>query len=435
MKLPLLGAALCISGCMYAQSITSEDRDVTLDSLTASLSRNYVYPEMAEKMISAIRDHQKAGDYDGLNQGPDFASALTDDLIEISHDLHIRVRFDPARIAEYNNSQLSSEEEEAFMARELARAKSTNFGFEELKILEGNVGYFKFNGFSGWDEARQKAMAAMQWLSDADALIFDLRDNGGGDPQMVQVISTYLFDQVEHLNTFYWRPSDSYRYFYTLPAVPGDRMPEVPVYVLVSGRTFSAAEEFTYNLKNMERATIVGQTTGGGAHPGGTVSLTDKFLMFMPQGRAINPITETNWEGTGIVPDIETPVSEAIEVAHLDALTTLRNRQMAAGEENPMLDWAIAEMQARQNPVVVSRSLLGKYAGNYGPRQLVLQDDGLYYRRGDSAPRKMIPITEDTFFVDGVNGFRIKMIREGNKAVALEGQYLAGHTDRNERDQ
>src|SRR5262249_27539808 len=140
------------------------------------------------------------------------------------------------------------------------------------------------------------------------ALIFDLRRNGGGSPNMVQLITSYLFDpEIRHLNSFYIRPMDKHIQFWTLPYVPGKRLPTVPVYVLTSGYTFSGAEEFAYNLKQMQRATLIGETTGGGANPGAPFPVHSGLIVFIPGGRAINPITQTNWEGTGVAPDMEVP--------------------------------------------------------------------------------------------------------------------------------
>jgi C-terminal processing protease CtpA/Prc len=141
---------------------------------------------------------------------------------------------------------------------------------------------------------------------------------------MVALISSYLFgpDPV-HLNDLYFRPDDSTHQWWTLPHVPGQRYEGKPVYILTSKRTFSAAEEFAYNLKSLKRATIVGETTGGGAHPGGTRRINDHFAVFVPSGRAINPITKTNWEGTGVTPDLPVAADLALKTAHLAALKTI----------------------------------------------------------------------------------------------------------------
>jgi retinol-binding protein 3 len=166
----------------------------------------------------------------------------------------------------------------------------------------------------------------MNFLASTDALIIDVRRNGGGEAEMVQLICSYLLpgDKPIHLNSFYWREGDRTEEFWTLKDLPGKRYLGKEVYVLTSRGTFSAAEVFTYNLKNLKRATIVGETTGGGAHPGGDVLLGDHFAAFIATGRAINPITKTNWEGTGVKPDVEVDAERALDVAREMALKRLR---------------------------------------------------------------------------------------------------------------
>jgi C-terminal processing protease CtpA/Prc len=155
----------------------------------------------------------------------------------------------------------------------------------------------------------------MGFVAHTDALIFDLRQNGGGDPAMVTFIASYLFDKPTHLNDLYNRKEDSTQQFWTLSYVPGERLAKQPVFVLTSKRTFSGAEEFCYDLKNQKRATIVGETTGGGAHPVGGHPVADYFMVGVPFAKAINPITKTNWEGTGVEPDVKVSAADALTTA------------------------------------------------------------------------------------------------------------------------
>jgi C-terminal processing protease CtpA/Prc len=174
-------------------------------------------------------------------------------------------------------------------------------------------------------------------------LIIDVRQNGGGAPGMVALICSYFFaGEPVHLNDLYWRPTNSTEQWWTLAYVPGRRYVGKDIYVLTSKRTFSAAEEFTYNLKNLKRATIVGDTTGGGAHPGEGVRISNHFGMFVPTGRAINPITKTNWEGTGVAPDISVPADLALKTAHLSALNKLESK-----EQDPELKRQLKEIAGR----------------------------------------------------------------------------------------
>jgi tetratricopeptide (TPR) repeat protein len=155
----------------------------------------------------------------------------------------------------------------------------------------------------------------MNFLANCDAVIFDLRRNGGGSPGMIRFITSWLFEEPTHLNSLYWREGDRTEEFWTQADIPGKRLAEVPAFVLTSNFTFSGGEEFTYNLQSLKRATIIGETTGGGAHPGGTVPVGERFMAFIPTGRAINPITGTNWEGTGVVPDIQVAADDALDTA------------------------------------------------------------------------------------------------------------------------
>ena len=183
-------------------------------------------------------------------------------------------------------------------------------------IIEGNVGYLDLRGFAGIENGKVVADTYMKLMARTDAVIVDLSKNGGGSPIMVQYLCSYFFDQKIHLNSLYWREGNETREFWTLDEVDGIKMPDVPLFIITSNRTFSGAEEFSYNMQTQKRATLVGQTTGGGANPGGTMSINENLSVFIPTGKAINPITKTNWEGIGVIPEVETTPEESFEKAH-----------------------------------------------------------------------------------------------------------------------
>jgi C-terminal processing protease CtpA/Prc len=291
--------------------LSSEERSGIVERLDELLRERYVFEDVAAAMGDKLLSRLANGDYDDYDSAGSLGTVLTNELQQISHDLHLRVRPTPPRSME------PSEEEQARRHAQAAEdARRSNYGFEQLLRLPGNVGLLDLRSFTGAEgPARDVAMAAMNYLAACDALIVDLRQNGGGDPAMVQLISSYLFDEPTHLNNLYYRAEDSLEEFWTLDEVVGRRMPDVPVFVLTSRSTFSAAEEFTYNLKCLERATIVGETTGGGAHPGGTVPLHESLSVFIPSGRAINPISGKNWEGSGVLPDVEIDANSALDKA------------------------------------------------------------------------------------------------------------------------
>jgi hypothetical protein len=286
-------------------------RQRVLDGVESSLKEFYVYPETAKKMNDDLQERQKRGEFDAVTDGDVFAALLTKDLQEVSHDQHLHVNYSPYKLPNRDNDEPTPEEKE--MRRK--QAERANCGFVKAEILPGNIGYLKFNFFANPEFCGATAIAAMNFLSHVDAIIFDLRDNGGGDPKMVALISTYLFNKPTHLNDLYNRKDDETTQYWTLPYVPGNRLPDAPAFVLTSKMTFSGTEEFSYNLKNLKRATIVGETTGGGAHPVSGHRIDDHFTIGVPSARAVNPVSKTNWEGTGVTPDVPANSSEALDVA------------------------------------------------------------------------------------------------------------------------
>lgn len=316
-------AAAVLSTVAFAQEPKAPPPDAPVDAATRSkviddaieaLQKSYVFPEVAARMADDVRARQARGEYDSLGQSRAFARALTEHFQAVSRDKHLRVVFGapPGASATGGSGH----------ARMMPRFE--NEGFEKVEKLPGNIGYVEVRTFLGQDAWDEKAAEVMSQLADTDALIVDLRRNGGGSPHRVAALSSYLFEQPTHLNSLYWREGDRTDDFWTTKSVKGKRFGQSkPVYVLTSKRTFSGAEEFAYNLKNLKRATIVGETTGGGAHPGGMRTLAGDFRIFVPTGRAISPITKTNWEGTGVAPDIATNADEALERAKALALKAL----------------------------------------------------------------------------------------------------------------
>jgi hypothetical protein len=289
-------------------------RSQIVDRVTTALNDEYVFADKAREMENLVKGRLRDGAYDGISQPAAFAARLQEDLRSVTHDRHLRVGTGPP-LAQMQRTVLDPEQR-------LQTMRSRNYLFQKVEVLEGNIGYLRFDGFVEADLAGATAVAAMNFLANVDALIIDLRYNGGGAPSMIQLISSYFFAERKHLNSFYVRASDSWEHFWTQEEVQGPKLVDVPIFILTSGRTFSAAEEFTYNLKNMERATIVGETTGGGAHPVngrnfdfGTFTIT----MSVPYGRAVNPITGANWEGVGVVPDIAVPADQALDKALQEA--------------------------------------------------------------------------------------------------------------------
>ena len=296
-------------------------RGRVLDGIAAKLTEFYVFPDLAKKMVDALRAHQRKGEYDKVDNGYTFATLLTDQLQAVSHDKHLRVECVPKALPK--EEEPPKQEEPTIDAEMRAQLERDNCGFEKVERLESNIGYVKFNFFGEPTVCGPTATAAMNFLGNVDAIIFDLRSNGGGDPKMVAYLSSYLFNERTHLNDLWERKTNKTTEYWTKPDVPGKKLAGKLVFVLTSKGTFSGAEEFSYNLKNLKRATIVGEVTGGGAHPTDGHRVDDHFLVAVPFARAVNPISKTNWEGKGVEPDFKVPAIQALEKAKALAIEQL----------------------------------------------------------------------------------------------------------------
>lgn len=287
-------------------------RKSAIDDVCRLLKEVYVFPDVAEKMAAAVREKADAGAYDAITRPGEFAERLMADLQAVSRDKHLQMR--PGAMGEPPPSA-DAERHHAPIGNE-----QPNFGFRRVEVLPGNIGYVQFDSFDPRPEAMETASAAMAFVSRCDALIFDVRENGGGAPEMIAHLSGYLFEKPTVLNRFIDRAGNVTGETRTPERPAGRRFgADVPVFVLTSGRTFSAAEEFTYNLQQFGRATIVGERTGGGAHPVQPHSVAGRFMFLIPFQRAENAVSKKNWEGTGVTPDIACSAEEALERACRDA--------------------------------------------------------------------------------------------------------------------
>lgn len=286
----------------------------------------YVFPKIGEKMGAYIKTKHSSGDYNSYKDVKEFCKRVTADLREICHDRHIFVFYSPeeAREVAARKNLLPAEEIEKMNKMYFEMDRRANFGFSKVEILDGNIGYLDLNYFSAADYACETAVGAMRFLSCSDAIIIDLRNNGGGGGGVGPVLASYFFDREKvRLTGAYFRSTDTIEQSWTLPFVPGKRMPDVDLYILTSSRTFSAAEDFCYSLKHLKRAVIVGESTKGGAHPVDVMIVKGSILTQISIGNSVNPITNSNWEGVGVKPDVKVPAEKALETAHLLALKNL----------------------------------------------------------------------------------------------------------------
>ena len=288
---------LVTSVSLFSQSATREHlshREI-ITSLGNLITENYVFPEVAQATSDDLIHRLNAGEFDSIHDIDSLARHLTRVVRKINHDRHMRV--------------MSTRNVVPTLPR-----RNSNAGFAEARLIDGHIGYIDMRGFVQTRLAIPRIDSIMRIMERADALIIDLRRNGGGSPETVQYFCSYFFDSPVHLNSLYWRNSGETEEFWTRD-INGKKRPELPLYVLTSNYTFSGAEEFAYNMLTRDRAVLIGEVTGGGANPGQIFKINADLEVFIPTGTAVNPVTGTNWEGTGVTPDILTDADTAMEKA------------------------------------------------------------------------------------------------------------------------
>ena len=284
------------------------------------LRASYVFPGLAEQAAVTIEAKLAAGEYDGLGDEA-LAERLTSDLDEACDDKHLRVRTMPPRPARPKRGEPSGPGPAHPPAGPGPGVRPRNYGIYRAERLEGNVGYLDVRGVPGPEEAGPVIAAAMELIGGTYALIIDLRRNGGGSPHAVVLWCSYFFpDGGTHLNDIFHADTGETRQFWSLAFVPGSRYLDRPVYVLTSSDTFSGGEDFAYTLQAQGRAEVIGETTGGGAHPTRMIPISATMAIAVPFARSINPVTGTNWQGTGVIPDTAVPAADAYDVAFRKAL-------------------------------------------------------------------------------------------------------------------
>ena len=405
----------------------AEIRTKVIQDIIQLTREKYVYPEIGENIATQIQTKLMNGEYDEVIDEMELAFNLTSDLQSISNDRHWSVVYDPKGVGDQVDPENEADEDR--MRRYLEKARKTNFGFERVERLKGNIGYIDLRLFEPSEYGGETAVAAMNFIANCDALIIDLRQNHGGYPSMVQLITSYLYDSKPRLiNTFYYRPTGDTQQFWTFPHVPGKRRPDIHVYVLTSSDTGSGAEEFAYNLKQMERATLIGETTVGAAHPVTKEVIQGDFYVHLPYGRPINPITRSNWEGTGVEPHIAVPAEEALKTAHLNALEHLIEKCQDEDEKN-YLEWTAEIIATDYSPVVLDEADLSRCTGEYGKRRFFIENGQLFYGHQElPGAFPIIPMTKTRFRLDEDMKFEFFLDKDG-KASAMKLYYRDGRPE------
>jgi hypothetical protein len=388
------GALLAIYCALLSPPTPAAPRTV-VEQVATLIEYNYFDATQAQSIAKDLRDANHAGRFDALTDPRDLAANLTARLQPLDH--HFYVRWSPPEAPK--SARTSADAEGSPLSLETLERRNA-YGFRSVAMLPGAIGYIDMRSFADFsfnkpnEPARKAAEAALTLVSNADAVIIDLRNNAGGSPTMVgYLVSAFTPPGANIYNEFHHRdsseserPKESY---------PNPRL-NVPLYILISGRTASAAESTAYTLQAAKRAILVGAVSGGAAHPGGEFPAGDDFFVFISTSTTVNPVTGANWEGIGVKPDVIVDPARALERAEMLALENIlkSNQPEAAAVETR---WTLEALQAEASPA--RGPPLADYVGTYAGAEISTENGTLALRRGRRPAWTLVRIRNDVFCV------------------------------------
>ncbi|MFY1046801.1 S41 family peptidase [Chryseobacterium sp. GP-SGM7] len=403
MKFLISTAFLFFGQIIFAQKempqIDEKIKNETITNIVSAIKKNYVYPEKVLEIENYLYKQNKSKVYKSTVNPQDFAEKLVSNILSVQNDKHLRIVYDPdleKDILLFNESKKNAEK---ISNSDIEKEKAVNFYFRKLEILPSNIGYVEFTNFSlPNDEARKTIRSAMQFVSNTDALIIDLRNNRGGNAVTANEILGYFFNSKiktgRSFNKIENKWSDNY-------IQNQDITLNMPLYILTSKKTYSAGEGFAYILKNQRNAKIIGEATNGGAHLTRSFSLGNGFVGFIPYLRSENEKTKTDWEGTGVIPDINSDEKSSLITAQNEILSAKLSSAKDESEKRKII-WLINYNRSLTSDVDVNSSDLDRYTGRFAEFEITKQDNTLFFRdvnQQNRIPFKMIPVTNTLFQV------------------------------------
>ena len=420
---------LTFAGSLAAQKNTSaidpEARIAAVDSIAAIVEYHYVIPDTGRIIAEHLRRQAQEGAYRKTSSLSELAQALTEDLQSINGDLHLNVNFNPTQATALSGRRENvSEDDRAEAQRRMAEAeRRANYFVENAEVLPGNVGYLRINQFSTLPEALDVVEHALRFLERTDAMILDLRMHGGGSARMANFLISHFTEPCLHSLDTYWRGKDELVSRHTLEEVPGPRRTDVPLYVLVSSLTGSAGEDVPFILQNLNRATVVGETTAGMGRNNRHFTAGKGLVVSVSVSRVMEPVTGREWEQVGVIPDLKVRSDEALTAAHLDALEQIARKQ--GDQRQKELKMLREYVEAQGRPVIVPVELLAAYVGIYeSGAEVILKEDKLHFRPGAAMPLIRLaalsnnrfsfgPMRRVIFTEDSVRQMKMEVILDG----------------------
>lgn len=410
-----LAAAPVDAGTPATEPLASAQARSVVKAITELIEKHYVFPEKRAAIIEALQSTESAQTSQGLN-GSELGARLSDALLATSHDKHLWVQWSPERF----KARLSAKPGRESTSYEDALAERRNQGYEELRILDGNLRYARITGFP-WRAGHTDAVVAdvARFLGGGDAVVLDLRGNGGGSGEAVKaLISYFLPPRNQLLMTYLDGMTGKREESRVIGRLPAARLVGKPLYVLIDGGTGSAAEEFVDHVRQFKLGTLVGRTTAGAANNDTLFPVAPGFIVSISTGRPVHGVSKTNWEGVGVAPDVESPAPTALDRAEVVALQGLASR--ADRPRRDEYEWAMVAAEARLNPQGLSAEQLQQYVGQYGIRKIRFERSVLVFQREDREPTVLLPLAPDLFQFSNSPAMRLRFRRRDGRVSGFE---------------
>ena len=398
-----------------------------IDSLTSSLSRYYIFPEKSEIISRYLKEQYRKGVYNKLQDPNRLASQLISDIQKTHYDSHFMIFHHDSDVEQ---KAQDSDDPEKLIKEGADFEKARNFRFNKLEIFPANIGYIQLNGFTNFvNEAKETLNSAMAFLKNSKALIIDLRYNGGGSPEMVLELESYFFKERVHTIDILSSFQKDTISLYTDPTHSNGIFLDMPIYILTSKNTFSGAEDFSYTMQALKRAKVVGDRTGGGAHLADQFPIGQGFVVKIPFARPISPVTLTNWEGVGVIPDAMVAAKEALTKAQ-EMIYSQFLSEAKTEKQKRRVQWALNDLKGRVQPQLLSDQELKRYTGTFlGGIHFFTKNGALLCKnpeRGGDDTFKLTSVGKDLFLLD--ENAQIEFVKDSqNKYSSIRILWIDGN--------